>query len=348
MGKLKIGIIGAGQEALHSHFPNCMKNNHLAEIAAVCDVNGESARNAAEQFGVPAWYTSHQEMLEKEDLDLVTVCVTNKFHESLTIDALRAGCHVLCEKPPALNAKQAKHMADEAKKAGKLLTYNLHYRYAPEVQMVKTMIDNGEFGELYQARVQAVRRRGIPGWGNFTNKNMQGGGPLVDIGVHMLDTALYLLGYPQPLYAMANSSDRIGKRGGVGLMGVWNPERFTVEDGLFGYVQFGNGLSLQIETAFALNCKEKQRMNVEIYGDLSGASVFDGEVYTEKNGNLVDMKLPFVQELDKRNISISNFIRCCAENDTPLITADQGVTLMQIIDALYESAATHQVVEFEK
>ena len=345
MKKLRIGIMGAGQESLHSHFPNCLKNKELAEIAAVCDVNLENAKKAAQQFQVPAYYESHKEMLEKEELDLVTICVPNRFHEPLTVDALRAGCHVLCEKPPALTAVQAERMAMEARKAGKILTYNLHYRYAPEVQMMKKMIDGGEFGTLYTGKVQAVRRRGIPGWGNFTNKAMQGGGPLVDIGVHMLDTALYLLDYPWPVYVAASSSDRIGKRGGAGLMGSWDPEKFTVEDGLFGFIQFEGGISLQIEAAFALNCKEKQKMNVEIFGDLAGASVFQGEIYGEKNENLTDTKLPFVQEIDKRNISISNFIRCCAENDQPLITAEQGVTLMRIIEALYRSAETGKVVE---
>lgn len=345
MKKLRLGIMGAGQESINSHFPNCMKNNNIAEIVAVCDVNLQNAKKAAEQFQVPAYYETHTEMLKKENLDMVTICVPNKFHESLTIDALQAGCHVLCEKPPALTARQARRMEEEAGKAGRILTYNLHYRYAPEVQMMKKMIDSGEFGTLYAGKIQAVRRRGIPGWGNFTNADMQGGGPLVDIGVHMLDTALYLLGYPKPLYAAANNSDRIGKRGGVGLMGEWNPEKFTVEDGLFGYIQFEGGISLQVETAFALNCKEKQRMNVEIYGDMAGASVFDGEIYTEKNNAVVDMKLPFVQETDKRNLSISNYIRCCAEGEEPLITARQGVTLMSIVEALYRSAKEGKVVE---
>lgn len=345
MRKLRIGIMGAGQESVHSHIPNCLKNGEIAEIAAVCDVNLKNAQLAAEQFHIPSCYEKHTDMLEKEDLDLVTICVPNKFHETLTVDALRAGCHVLCEKPPALTAKQAEHMAEEAQKAGKLLTYNLHYRYAPEVQMIKKMIDAGEFGTLYTGRVQAVRRRGIPGWGNFTNRNMQGGGSLVDIGVHMLDTALYLLDYPKPLYAAASSSDRIGKRGGVGLMGEWDPDKFTVEDGLFGYIQFEGGISLHVDTAFALNCKDKQRMNVEICGDLAGASVFDGEIYTEKDQALVDMKLPFVQEVDKRNISISNFIKCCANGQKPLITAEQGVTLMRIVEALYRSAEIGKAVE---
>lgn len=345
MGKLRIGIMGAGQESLNSHFPNCMKNNDIAEIAAVCDVNLENARHAAEQFQVPAYYANHTDMLEKEDLDLVTICVPNRFHEPLAIEALRAGCHVLCEKPPALTAEQAERMAREAQNAGKILTYNFHYRYAPEVQMIKKMIDSGEFGTLYAGKVQAVRRRGIPGWGNFTNKDMQGGGPLVDIGVHMLDTALYLLDYPKPLYVAANSSDRIGKRGGVGLMGDWDPAKFTVEDGLFGFIQFEGGISLQVDTAFALNCKEKQRMNVEIFGDLAGASVFDGEIYTEKNESLVDMKLPFVQEVDKKSLSFSNYIKCCENGKEPLITAEQGVTLMRIVEALYRSAEDGKVVE---
>lgn len=344
MKKLRIGIIGAGQEALHSHFPNCMSNQEIAEIVAVCDVNEDSAKHAAEQFHIPAYYSDHKKMLEEQKPDMVTICVPNRFHEPLTVDALRAGCHVLCEKPPALHAWQAKQMEDEAKKAGKLLTYNLHYRYAPEVQTVKEMIEAGEFGKLYTGRVRALRRRGIPGWGNFTNKEMQGGGPLVDIGVHMLDTALYLLGYPKPLYAAANASDRIGKRGGVGLMGAWNPQAFSVEDGLFGFIQFENGISLQIETAFALNQKEKQIMNVELFGERAGASVFDGEIYSEKGESLLDVKLPSVKEVDKRNLSISHFIRCCRDGKTPLVTAEQGVILMQIVDALYESADIGDVV----
>lgn len=344
MDKLKIGIIGAGQEALHSHFPNCRKNSGIAEITAVCDINEASARAAAEQFQVPAFYTDHRDMLEKENLDVVTVCVTNKFHKNLTVDALKAGCHVLCEKPPAMNADEAEYMERTAEEAGKYLSYNLHYRYAPEVQLVKRMIEGGEFGKLYACRIQAIRRRGIPGWGNFTNADMQGGGALVDIGIHMLDSALYLLGYPKPLYAAANSSDRIGKNERTGLMGDWNPDRFTVEDGLFGYIQFENGISLQLDTAFALNGKEKQRMNVELYGDIAGASVFEGEIYTKKAGQLVDMKLPFVQDIDKRSLSISGFIQCCAEGKAPMITAREGSALMRVIDALYESARTERPV----
>ena len=195
--------------------------------------------------------------MEQEKPDIVSICVTNKFHESITIDALRAGCHVFCEKPPALHGDGALRMEQEADKAGKFLTYNLHYRFAPEVQAIRSMIQNGDFGKLYSGKVLAFRRRGIPGWGTFTNKELQGGGAMMDIGIHMLDAALYLLDYPEPVYAAANCSSLIGRRKGIGLMGDWDPSKFSVEDSMFGYLQFQNGLSLQIESAFALNCKQK-------------------------------------------------------------------------------------------
>ncbi len=345
MSKLKVCIIGTGQESCNSHLPNFLKNSDSAVVSAVCDINGESAKNAAERFGIPAWYASHQEMLEREKPDLVSICVTNKFHESITIDALRAGCHVFCEKPPALHEDGARRMEQEAEKAGKLLTYNLHYRFAPEVQAVRSMIQTGDFGKLYAGRVRAFRRRGIPGWGTFTNKELQGGGAMMDIGIHMLDTALYLLDYPKPTYAAANYSNLIGRRKGVGLMGDWDPEKFTVEDSMFGYLQFQNGLSLQLETAFALNCKQEKCMNVELFGDLSGASVFDREIYTERSGALLDARLPFLKETNNRLASISSFIRCCAEHETPLVTASQGTQLMKIVGALYRSAETGKPVE---
>jgi predicted dehydrogenase len=345
MNKLRAGIIGAGQEAQASHFPNFLKNKDLVDVVALCDINPVSAKGAAEKFGIPNYYTSHKEMLEKENLDMVSICVTNKFHEPITVDALKAGCNVLCEKPPAINSVQAKHMEKVAKETGKILTYNLHYRHAPEVRTVKAMIDEGKFGKIYSGKVIAYRRRGIPGWGTFTNKDMQGGGPMMDIGIHMLDTALYLLGFPEPSYVAANSSDLIGKRKGFGLMGDWDPSRFTVEDSMFGYIGFKNGTSLLVETAFALNCKQERKMNVELFGEFSGASVFDGEVYTENENGLLDIAMPFVRDIDRRFESISSFIRCCRDNLQPLVTASQAVVLMNIIDAMYKSAETGEPVQ---
>jgi len=345
MKKLRAAIIGAGQESNASHVPNFQKNSDMADLVAICDLNEGNARAAAERFHIPAFYTSHLQMLQKERPDMVSICVTNKAHAQLTIDALRAGCHVLCEKPPAMNACEAQSMADAAREAGRFLTYNLHYRHAPEVKAVKGMIDSGGLGRVYAGKVTALRRRGIPGWGTFTNAGLQGGGPLMDIGVHMLDTAMYLLDYPEPSYVLAGKSDLIGKRGGVGLFGPWDGARFTVEDALFGSIVFSNAMVLQIETSFALNWKHKQRLNVELFGEYAGASVFDGEVFGEKEGLLTDSKFPFLQEEDRRLVSISDFIRCCAMDIQPMITPEQGVMLMRLVDALYLSAETKMPIE---
>lgn len=335
--KLRVCVVGAGNEATAQHLP-AYAECEGAELAAVCDVNEQAARAAAQRFALPAWYTSHAEMLEKEKPDIVSVCVPNKFHADITVDALQAGCHVLCEKPPALSAQQAAQMAEAARKAGRLLSYNLHWRWAPEAVAAKRMAEKGDFGTVYFSRAVALRRRGIPGWGNFTNKDMQGGGALIDIGVHMLDTALHLLGYPAVAYVAAASSDRIGKRGGVGLMGAWNPAAFTVEDGLFGTVHFENGGMMMVESAFALNVGFKQKMNVELYGDLAGASVFERQLYGENGDVLTDTTLPFLPEVNTRRACIGDFVRCCAEGRPPLVSAAEGVQLMQIVDGLYRSA----------
>ncbi len=345
--KLRVCVVGAGNEAVGQHIPSFLECAETAELAAVCDVNPEAAKAAAERFELHGWYTCHQEMLEKEKPDLVSVCVPNRYHAGIAIDALHAGCHVLCEKPPAMNALEAAEMQDAAKRAGRFLSFNLHWRLAPETQAVKQMVDRGAFGEIYYGRAQALRRRGIPGWGNFTNKEMQGGGALIDIGVHMLDAALYLMGYPRVSYVSASSSSRIGRRGGVGLMGCWNPEAFTVEDGLFGSIHFVGGGMLVVEAAFALNVGFKQKLNVELFGNLAGASVFERQVFSESEGSLLDSSLPFLPETNTRRACIAQFVRSCMERDAPLVSAEEGTRLMQVIDGLYLSAAENRPVPID-
>ena len=218
------------------------------------------------------------------------------------------------------------------------MSYGFHFRHSEHVRFLKEKADRGEFGTIYNSQVQWHRRRGIPGWGNFTNKGMQGGGPLIDIGAHMLDLTLYLLGYPEISYVCASSSDRIGKRGGCGLMGNWDPERFTVEDGLFGYIQFADGTSLSLETSFAINRKEKDLRNVRLFGDKLGASVFPLELYGEENGQLTDQTFPWLEMKDWHLNSEQNFVRACLGKEELLVTAEQGTYVQKVIGALYQSA----------
>src|SRR5699024_8719025 len=223
--------------------------------------------------------------------------------------------HVLCEKPPSMNAEEAKRMADAAKKAGKLLTYGLCYRFAPEVTTLKRFIDADELGHIYAARVHANRRRGIPGWGVFTNKELQGGGPLIDIGVHMLDTALYLMGYPKPETIFAVTYQELGIKKGIGTLGDWDWKNFSVEDMARGMMTFENGASLILETSFAANMEKHEELSVEVNGDIGGADVLPSKLVKYKDETLIDITEFYHKNEDKYKLQIKHFVeKCLAEN----------------------------------
>jgi predicted dehydrogenase len=338
MKKLKVAIIGAGQIARASHISNYQTFKNEVEIVGICDVNLQAAKEVSEQFHIPNYYSSHIEMLEKEKPDVVSVCVPNKFHCQITCDALDRGCNVLCEKPPAITVEEAEKMQQTAVKNNVLLSYGFHFRHSTGVSFLKNKILRGDFGHLYAARVQWLRRRGIPGWGNFINKEIQGGGPLIDIGAHMLDLAAYLMGYPEVEYVCASAHNKIGKRKGVGLMGAWNPDRFSVEDGLFGFIKFKNGASINLETSFALNIKEKDVRNVQLFGDKLGATLFPLEVFGEEDNQLSNTVYPFNNEEDLHYKSIANFIKACLGEEKLVVTAEQGLYVQKLICALYESS----------
>lgn len=344
---LKIAVIGSGQIARVSHISHYQSIEGV-EVAAVCDVNIQAAKSTAKMFGIPQYYTDHIKILEEVKPDAVSICVPNRFHCRITCDALSRGCHVLCEKPPAITIEEADKMQETAQKYGKILTFGFHFRYGDRIRLLKEKIENGEFGEIYAGQVQWLRRRGIPGWGNFTNKEMQGGGALIDIGVHMLDLALYLMDYPKLNYVCASASSRIGKQGGTSLLGEWDGGSFTVEDGLFGFIHFADGRSLQVGASFALHTGEKERRNVELYGDRKGCSVFPLEIYADDQGNPVNTVYPFEETKDWHYDCISNFIQSIQNETQPLVTAEQAVYLQKVTAALYESAETGKPVMMGK
>lgn len=346
MNVLKVGIIGAGGIATDVHIPNYLAYGSEVEIVAIADVVTEKAQEVAKKFEIPHAFGSYQDMLEKVDLDAVSVCVPNKFHADATIAALEAGCHVLCEKPPAMNVEEAELMMKTADKAGKILTYGFHYRYSPEVETAKSFIDADEFGDIYSARVHAIRRRGIPGWGVFTNRELQGGGPLIDIGVHMLDTALYLMGYPEPEVVLGKTHQQIGHKKGVGLLGEWDYENFTVEDMAVGMVTFKNGATLTLETAFAANVEKNDTMQVSLMGNKGGADVFPLKMYQEKHNTLIDITPAYPAQIDGHKREITLFVESCLEGHTPLSTPEQGVVIQRIIDAIYKSSEIGKAIQF--
>ena len=236
--KLGIGIIGSGGIAQNAHMPGYAAVPDLCKIVAVADVNADAAKVAAEKFNVKHVFSDYKKLLEMDEVDAVSVCTPNYLHHEPTIKAFQAGKHVLCEKPIAMNAREAAEMVAAGRKAKKKFMVGYNLRFAPTNQLLKKYIDAGDLGEIYFARAQALRRRGIPGWGVFIDKSKQGGGPLIDIGVHILDLTLWLLGHPKPVAASGQTYAKFGKRSDiVGFMGQWDYKNFTVEDFAIGLIR---------------------------------------------------------------------------------------------------------------
>lgn len=342
---LRIGIIGVGGIAQGAHIPGYKELGDQVKLVACADVNVERARQVAERFGIDTAYEDYREMLEKEELDAVSVCTPNKFHAPATVAALEAGCHVLCEKPPALSAAEARLMVDTAAQVGKVLTFGLHYRFTTEVRAAKRLIDGGELGHIYAARVDAIRRRGIPGWGVFTNKELQGGGPVIDIGVHMLDTCLYLMGYPRPVQVLAKTYQEIGNRPGVGAMGQWDWENFEVEDLAMAMIKFDNGATILLESSFAQNVDVMERMNVRLSGREGGINLFPLKVSKEMHGGLYDATPAWLPRVDRPHAeSVKHFVAACRGEHEPMVLPQEAVRLQQILDAIYASADSDDIV----
>lgn len=221
-------------------------------------------------------------------------------------------------------------------------------RSSERIQFLRRNIVSGNMGEIYHLDVKWHRRRGIPGWGNFIDKERQGGGPLIDIGAHVLDCALFLLDYPEISYVCGSYSNFIGTNSNKGLMGSWDPKKFTVEDSLFGYIKFRNGCSLDIQTSFAINRKERDLRNIRIYGSKQGASVFPFELYGEEQGILYDKTFPFAENEDLHLKLDKNFIQACLGKEGLIVKAQQGTYIQKLICRLYESAESNLPIIFNK
>lgn len=337
--KLGIGIIGSGGIAQGAHMPGYAAIPDLCEIVAVADVNPETAKAAAEKFQVKHVFTDYRKLLEMDEVDAVSVCTPNYLHYEPTILAFKAGKHVLCEKPIAMNAREAEEMVQAGRKAGKKFMVGYNSRFAPTNQLLKTMIDAGELGEIYFARAQALRRRGIPGWGVFIDKSKQGGGPLIDIGVHILDLTLWLMGHPKPVAASGMTYAKFGHRSDiVGFMGQWDYKNFTVEDFAIGLIRFDNGATISLESSFVANIPE-DIFTSTLCGTEGGAVTHPLTLVKERFRSL-QVSRP---EIPNPNINthaaeVKHFCEAILNDTEPLITGEHGLAVAKIMDAIYASS----------
>ncbi len=349
---IRIGVIGAGGMSAY-HVPGFRAGG--AEVAAIADVNFSAAQVAAEKFGIQKAYSDVAEMLAAEKLDAVSVITPNKFHKPLVLQALKAGKHVFCEKPPALNAAEMKQMAAAAQRAGRTLMFDFNNRARPEACAMKKAIDAGKVGKINSAQALWIRRTGIPGFGGwFTTKALSGGGPVIDL-LHMIDLALYFMDYPEPAYVLANTfDDFMGDRRFKGPWGI--PDRANgvcdVEAAAHGFVTFRNGAVLYLRTAWA-EMNKREEVSVTFQGtkadgvDETAEDVC--ELYTmSKTSARVDKTLKVKpDEAMGRVRAATNFVMTLRGRENPLNTPDQAVKLMKIIDAIYASAKTKAPVKIK-
>ena len=339
MPLFKAAIIGGGHIADQNHIPALKALNDQIEVIAICSRDINKARALADKHAIPYAFDNAGEMFNQEEkLNLIINCTANNLHYPYTMQALENGCHVFCEKPPAMNAREAREMADLAKKNGLVLAYNFQRRQSAEYSLLKKYLYEGQFGEVYHVKANFVRRKGIPGWGNFTSKTVQGGGALIDLGVHVLDLALGMMDYQIPDRIVANIYDFIGKTGGNGLKGVWDPNKFDVEDGCFAYLSFPNNASIMLSSTFALNMQAAETVNLEIFGNKAGATLYPLSIHTEIAGELADIHFPHLTEVDNQLQNTTAFIDLCLGRQSNICDAEQGAVLQDIIEKIYQSA----------
>lgn len=344
---LKVGIIGAGGIARARHLPAFKKHPNVT-VAAIAEVVGDLGQAAAKEFEIPAVYTDYQEMIAKEGLDAVVICTPNKYHAPASIAALESGVHVLCEKPMALDPAEARAMIAAAEKSGKILSIAYHYRHMANVRAARRVVDSGELGNVYMVRVHALRRRGIPSWGTFVHKHIQGGGAMIDFGVHLLDTALWLMGNPQPIEVCASLSQNLGTAPNVNPWGQWNYQEFTVEDQVAAFVRFANGASMLLECSWALNIPESYE-NVSLSGTAAGMEVFPLKVNKAQLDMLTSWKPDWMPgERDNAgDVQTADFVSAILEGRQPVSQAYQALQTTEIVDAIYRSAAAGGAVRLD-
>ena len=349
--KLKIGVIGNGNIS-GVHLRGYSLNPNV-EIYALCDINEKAMKRRAEEYGVTRLFTDVNEMVKLPELDAVSVCTWNAAHAECAIAALNAGKHVLCEKPMALNTAQAQEMEKAAKENGKLLMIGFVRRFGNDCAVLKDFIDSGSFGEIYYAKAQYLRRKGCPG-GWFGDKSRSGGGPLIDLGVHVIDLCRYLMGGPQPVSVYGATFNKLGDRRhikdarGYSSTVVSKDDIFDVEDMATALIRFDNGAVLSVEASFSLNI-EKDVGNIELFGTKAGCKL-DPEltIFTDMNDYLANVKLSQSTALSFDGLfdnEINHFVECIETGKPCRNPAQDGVTLMKILDGIYESARTgHEVL----
>lgn len=358
--KIRVAIIGCGMIANSAHFPalNILREEGLAEVVGVADIRPEAAESTAKRHGVGRWYTDPQQMLDELKPDFVAVCTPNVAHKQWTLAALRAGADVACEKPIAVTYADAKEMWDTAKACGRRLFPCQCMRWRSYMMKAKELADTGELGDIYFSDVEFIRRIGIPTWGMFHMKKYNYGGPFCDLGVHLIDSLLWIAGNPKVKTVSGSAVTRIANKGedihlsiaeSGAYSGTFDPRpydwhEFDVEDFSNGFMRLDNGMTVNFKFSWAINLPTTN-LKLNICGDKGGLSVERGMLYKNIGRYQSECELKWFDNgkykgvpFEQHRYMYRNIWNTLAGREEYLIKEKQNLEVAKVIECFYRSA----------
>ncbi len=341
--KLKVVVVGTGGIA-RTHMKGWMKISGV-QIVGACDVLADRAEAYAKECGAQHVFTDFQKAV-KCKADVVDVCTPNKFHTPAVLAALAAGKHVLCEKPLAITPKEVEKIISARDKAKKLVMTAQHMRFEGKSQSLKKYIGDGLLGEVYYGRSWLLRRRMTPTWGVFANKELSGGGPGIDVGVHCLDLALHLMGNFEPVSVTGIAPCKLAKKPGIyNRWGEINPKTYEVEDLAVGFVRFANGAALSLESSWMLNMPEPDIFRISLFGDKAGAVYPDLVIADERNRTPINTTLTEPPQIAGHEAEIKAFFEAVTQDHDSPVPPEESLQVIKILDGIYKSHQTGREVK---
>jgi predicted dehydrogenase len=345
----KVAVIGAG--AIGQDHVGSFKLHPAVQVIAIADVSRERARETAERFGIPEVFTDYTELLARTDIDVVSIALPNYLHAKVALDALRAGKHVMLDKPMATNAADGAKLAAEAKKRRLFFMVGQNFRFNHDTQTAKQVVDAGTLGEIYHAKTSWSRRAGIPRIGSwFTQKRFAGGGCTYDIGVHALDRCLFLMGEFDAAAVSGQTFAKFGPRGlgngGWGRSEIDAAAPFDVDDLSIALIKLKSGRTVLLETSWAAHGPLVDVNATQLYGTEAGLILPPVQVFKQTKGGYTTQFIDPLPPPVNTNRMI-HFIDCLLGKATAFIKPTESVAVQKILDAIYTSAATGREVRIK-
>lgn len=348
--KIRVGLIGCGGIS-GVHIDGWKRLNPTAKIVACADPVEARWNQRGDELGLPREmrFAYLSDMLKAGvELDAVDVCANNAAHAPVTIEALNAGLHVLCEKPLATSPQEVRDMIAARNKAGnRILMTAQNMRFQSNSVRLKEFVRDGTLGEVYYARAHFMRRRFLPTRIGFIDKTISGGGPCIDIGVHILDLALHLMGQPEPVSVTGITPQKLAKRTDIrGWWGEWDRDKITVEDFAAGFVRFRNGAALSLECSWLANIREPEYTKITLLGTEAGCEWPDLTIHGEHAGSTTDTQLRFADDrIGGHQKEIAAFAEAILTKKPSPVPAEESLNVIRILNGLYRSYETGKEVE---